>query len=220
MERKKSSRSEALPAVVLYLDDVEEIIRIFLVSGGSVTIADDDYTYDSLDELIARRGKHPRTLQLRRAAFGVSVSIQRFDAVGVHITAWGDESDEIVYFKLKELLGRRRRFFARVMVPVVWFSITVLAMALAFAQQRRWIPGSHANPLAWIFVVGFILGCLSMFVRSGFGSTINLSRRHEATSFWSRNAEKLIIGLFGALLGAFGKAVSDWIVAHLRSGSP
>jgi hypothetical protein len=215
LKKKSRQRSEALPSVSLYRDDVEEAIAILAASGAKVVVSDADYEYDSLDEFITHRGKSPRVLRLDTTAWdGPSLSVRRHRFAGVFLSS----TDEGTYLRLKDLLRRRRTVLSRALGPWLWFGIAGVAVLLQLAQALRWIPFPDFSFLQWVGWLSLLMANLGLAFRGGFFSRVYLGLRHEATSFWSRNAEKLTIALVAAALGALGKALADRILERLAHG--
>jgi hypothetical protein len=206
MKRLTSDISRTPPAVMLYRDDVEEILRLM---GEETRILDDEFEYESLDDLIARRGKSPRKLYLSSSDH-LMLRIQTFRMAGLHFAAWGGESSSAA-FQILDLLSRRRLFLARLLRPVFWFGFAVAMLSIQTIQSARHVAVFAPDLLSAAWVIGFMLSIASQVVSGGTGSRIRLDLRYEASSFWGRNAEKLAAGAIGAVIGALAKSAVDWL---------
>lgn len=71
--------------------------------------------------------------------------------------------------------------------------------------------------LALASVAIFVVGTIAEGVARGFGSQVNLMHCHQTSTFWSRNADKLILAALSAIVGAILKMVWDKLVSSKQS---
>ncbi len=66
MEKKRSPTQLGISpgSVPIYRDDLEEIVSILTETCKQVIIEDNEYRYKSLDEVLDKRGPHPRQLSI------------------------------------------------------------------------------------------------------------------------------------------------------------
>lgn len=212
MRQIRGSRSGHRPAVALYRDDIESIITVIGAGGEKVSIADGDYEYESIDELITHRGTRPKRLKLSGVSFSsVTVEVSRLNTMGCWLHASGEPTSEIAFFQLRELLDSRRTVLARLLIPKFWLGMTLVSLGAGMlsTQTNSEIRLTIDRLAVTTLLLSFALTMLSMFVSSGLFSTVNLARRHEATTFWSRNGEKLLIAVVAALFGGLIKYLFD-----------
>lgn len=200
------------PSITFFRDDVEEILAILNATCKNVTISDGTYSFGSVDELIQTKGSRPRELSLSGGSPYVSLSIKPLTLTGVHLYADGSEGAEIPFLKTKEYLRRRaRRLGLSLPLPWVLLGMGILTniLNLRFPDLIPiWIPMAF-NILASITF-------LNRLIERGVFCRIRLERRHEATTFWSRNGERIIVGLIGVILGALVKELVTWVTKMLK----
>jgi hypothetical protein len=119
---RRFNQSRTFSTVVLYRDDLEEIIDVLESRGGKVEISDDDSIYDTLDDLQSRRGDRIKrlTLKFSLGTFPNSGDLE-FDIGPRFVSAarlWGRGSDvaAALYTRVQELLLARRTRLSRVVV--------------------------------------------------------------------------------------------------------
>jgi len=204
---RRRSSFPGFPGVSVFLDDIEEVIGILGEGGNKVSISDDEYEFDSLEEFINKRGKSPRVLALGKP--GRSVEFRRF--TGLVLDVGRSAEHDATYFRLWDLLERRRTFRSRILYPPFWWSVFLVMLGLSLPAPTGSIVGSRELFRASMTCCLVALLSLPLFNLS----RINLARRHEATTSWSRNLEVLIAGAIGALIGGVGVAVGERLL-HLK----
>jgi hypothetical protein len=204
-----------LPAVSLYRDDIEELTAIITAATRSVSVSDGSYVFDSLEELITQRGTRPKTLILTGGGHSVVIKIRRLSGFGCTIYSSGSDETDVAFFKAREILKGKRTLLSRLFVPKFWVVALFASMVVGFLSTHMAMPGRLAvdRVSSYFFFFSMAMTGASFFVASGFMSGVNLARRHEATTFWSRNGEKLIIGLVSAILGIFAKSLFDFFMS-------
>jgi hypothetical protein len=225
MKRIEGGRwGEFVPAVSLYLDDVEMIIEDLRRGGLQVRFSDAEYEFADLDECIEVRGVSPSSLNIDATAEG-------FSAVSLHIKRWfpygalwlyaSSEASQQVAFRIRELLDRRRRWSTQLLVPRFWWGVAVLIVVvelIGLIPRLRTTINPLLLPLLAFPAVGVAL--FSGLVSRGFGSRINLAHKHAATTIWSRNREKVIFGAIGGAIGAVLSAIATVLVQRLMAAHP
>jgi hypothetical protein len=221
MERLKKDLSVFGPSMTFFRDDIEEILAILAASCREVTISDATHTFHSLDELIEKKGQQPTQLSLTGATPHIRLSIKPLEQVHLFATApFGQDPDpELPFLRIKEYLSNRGGSVGpstpRPKVQLLW----VLGLLPFFALL---LPGLIPKPLihtaALVGAILMIAGIPVSMNDNGFFSRIRLGRRHQATTYWSRNAERLIVGFIGAVLGALASELVHRLVA--KAGGP
>ena len=218
MEPVKKDLSAFGPSITFFRDDIEEILAILKATCPEVKISDATHRFDSLDELIEKKGERPSQLLLNGWSPYVSLDIRPLTSSGVHLFATSSshseaQDPEVPFLKIKGYLNKR----GYVGPPSPRGLVRVLyAVAFIAFISGPFLPRSIPNVLTATVSLGFILMCaasLRLLADHGFFSRIRLGRRHQATTFWSRNAERLIVGLIGAALGAAATELVHWLVA-------
>jgi hypothetical protein len=132
-KRKSGVTEEYFPSVVLYLRDLEEILRLFqsapghrfYLSGGEpmespeeeINIEDDTHVYESLDEMRQQCGQVVKSLTISRS-YTLRLDINRFYVLltghGEHRSVLHDVA-AILRSRTRPILGNR---ILRVFVPI------------------------------------------------------------------------------------------------------
>lgn len=209
---KKLHRKEFvnLPAVSLYRDDLDEIV-LLLSADRAVRISDGEFEFDSLDELAKKRGATPSTLELDTDFGAVGLKIRRLKFSFL----WGSESPS--YLQIRELLRKRTTFLAKVFVWKAWLPSAVLLYVLDLAGPTLGVNQSGGVVVRALSIAAVVGLLASQLVQGGVGSSANLTLRHETSTFWSRNGDKILLAMVSAILGICAKAVYDFLVAYARA---
>ncbi|MCE9619195.1 MAG: hypothetical protein K8R92_04730 [Planctomycetes bacterium] len=210
--KDKKFIATTLPTVRLYLDDIENIIQCIRDAGFEPIFSDDEYEFSTLEEFIKIRGTAPRIFEL--GGGNVSIRIQRRTIfAGLIFVAWNRAENEILVFKLKEILERRRVWFARVFAPKQLYSLAavficaIIFVASAMTQEPHRSILLFGFGVAFSFAFGFAVS--SDLTSHGVGSEVNLAHRYQTTNFWSRNSEKIFVSILCAIVGIFLKTLWD-----------
>jgi hypothetical protein len=218
MKKVLSPRPSAFLPVAFYLNDVEEAIAILSENGSKpVMIGDDEYQFDSLEEFIQQRGKYPRALILEaesscaRLQLAGGTSIERgFISLPLRASLRVPPEPDLdsTYFRLRELLEKRRTLLSRILGPALW-GLTAVFFAL-WIVSTIWLhwPRDYFFQFAILFFTVTALAGPRLLL----GSRLNLERRHETTTFWSRNKDQLrwfFIASGSTVVGWFAKTVFD-----------
>lgn len=125
--------------------------------------------------------------------------------------ASGRDEDLRIVYEITRVLERRATLMGRVLRPVPLYAASIGCVILAILQA---LTGYALASTSIVMDMGFLLamiGLAATIVAGGLGSTLHLTLRHETSTFWSRNAEKLLIAAIGAIGGIAAKALADWI---------
>lgn len=224
MKAIQQSRGQSGPAVKLYLDDIEEIITILKEGNDSVSISDDKNSYDDIQEFISKQGVRPRQLELSCATHGrVTVQLKTLSLMGVWVYCGqpfaGEESGELKFFRILEVLNRRRRLISHLFSMRLWLCIAMTSLLMIILLKPFEVTSVLIRFLGLVTMISAILSLLSTLASTGFPSSINLSRRHETSTIVSRNAEALTVGamgvFIGAILGVAGTKIGEWLVGEV-----
>ena len=69
-KREPSSKSEFIRNVVVYRENLEEIIQLFLTKEMQISISDSRFEYSDLDEVAKQQGFHVQELDISGHASG------------------------------------------------------------------------------------------------------------------------------------------------------
>lgn len=214
MKARNKRFGECLPAVRLYLDDIEGIAQQIHAAGFNPYFADDEYEFSDLEEFINVRGVTPSNFEVGTDTHDLSIDIHRWNFFGgLWFSALGATEREKLAFTIRELLERRRTLLSRVLQPAPWY--TIAAFLFSASIISRFVPAmaALAPELTLASVAICMVGMIAQSVAHGFGSQVNLAHRHQTSTFWSRNADKLILAALSGIVGAILKTVWDKLVS-------
>ena len=189
-------------SIHFYRDDFERIINILLEVSAQVEIFDDDYVYESLDELISQKGLKPKKVFISSSSPYVSI---RLEPSSIWIYSRETDKESLyAYDRIREVLRKRRSILSRVINPgVAIFVSSVLWLFVIFIPAdlyNAWFPNKWSRVLLVILALG--IPALSLFLRTGGLSSFTLIPFHEQNSFFSRQKDDLIKIAIGAIIGA------------------
>jgi NADH:ubiquinone oxidoreductase subunit 5 (subunit L)/multisubunit Na+/H+ antiporter MnhA subunit len=206
-EKKKTEKLSSLgPCVKLFLDDIEEVLQILATSCQTVSIQDKDFEYQSLDEVIQKRGKHPKTLHLIGYNPYVVLSISGFIR-SVHLFANGEEPSMIPFAKIKSILERNKRGWVHgILGPamITAYSITLIGWFLR-------LPISLALRITLVAILLILISVLGVSIEHGMLSILSLGNKSEKGSFWSRNRDSIWLALITAIV----TALLTWFITYI-----
>jgi hypothetical protein len=218
MKRKeKSSIFDTLqhqfPTVRLHRSDLQEIIDISKASGFDIRISDDDYEYETLDEVREQRGDRVLrlilTMHLDKSICGTL--FVKIEKDGVVVCSQKDDKLVPLWHKIKDLIANRVPWYARLMSPFVW---AVVAITWLWNSPKR-DEFSTLPPIILIVWFAVLLFSLGMSIFSFWYKRTNggvyLQREYEVLGFWDRYGEKIVMIALGTLLGVLGKIATDYI---------
>jgi hypothetical protein len=207
MERIKIEKAleRSYGPIVIWFDDLSEIVNMLKQAPGGVQIDMQGYRYDSLDELREKAGGRTQSaLTIASQSEGdasavsleltpVSVTLSVFDPQG--------RSEAVkLFYDIDHIIAPCVRRFAPLYkignVGVVW------CLLLLFLFQFPPTFEDKVNvALAVLFGVLLLWSIWATFVNVRWSSVIRLQRRVEARPFLERNKDQLLVLLFGAAIG-------------------
>lgn len=214
---KLEHRGETIPTVMLYRDDLDEIVDIMQRHCLSTSISDDKFQYESLDDLQKNKGR-----QIKSVTFGGSEPYVSLSFASRHpytfLYASGEEEAEAIFLKLRDLLFKRRRAIARLAPWRFWLLMTV-AILFGAGLVPRWIHSPavlmSVNAIVVLSIAMLVLGVAT---KMGFLSVLFLDRRHEVDTFWQRNRDKILTSLVTAVaVLLLNNLIWPWAVGALQN---
>lgn len=213
MRRIRKSQSAIIPSIILYLDDVEEILALLKEKSEDVNISDRDFTYESLGSLIKNTGPYPKALAFKIRAPYVSLNFDRREPITFsYLYAADDEEAEGLFLRLRELLLRRQLWinhFVRVDIAAVLTLIALIFDIIPTPPLLQFL-GSPSLGIIGTFVFLYVL--LAIFLRLGALYSIRLVKRHESQSFLKKNISKLVLIVLGAVVAE----IIRWVATMLE----
>jgi hypothetical protein len=235
METIKNTRTARFGLLKMYREEVDQLVAMFQRSCEKVTISDNKYRYESLDEMKQNVGSRIKDFDIRGENPGVRFLFNQTEAaknMGVggpptyttfnelrteEITAAADA----LFFEIKDsLLPYQQPTFRK-----VWIVPLVVSFTGIFWFAIR---NSHANEeghpvvyLGWGLLTSILMFVISISAATHVRNYLNLETRRDSPSFFKKYREDFakhgitsvitavvsgIVGLFfGWLLGHFGK---------------
>jgi len=189
-------------SVNLYRDDLEKIIDFLSDGSDRAEISDNNYVYDSIDELLDQRGVKPKMISISSYSPYVSINLK---PRSVYLYRSDSEKDSLyAYDRIVEVLKRRRSILSRIFSPAVGISFfSILLFLMIFIPTdliNTWLPDiwSRLSLVALLFGVPI----LSFFVNYGAFSSVVLLKSYEQKNFFIRQKDDLIKIIVGFVLGA------------------
>jgi len=205
---------QGFPAMRLYRDDLEEYISLAAANGLKPYISDNDYEYDSLDEVQTNRGPYVPTISLRFSESGSRQSVRlRIKKNGISLTADNKQSLIVTWQQIRDVIDERVPWYARYLKGDNWFYGGIVGFfVVAILATELPKPLQNTDVVTWMIWAAPVIG-IGMAVISGIYPRMNhgvyLQREHEALTFWRRYGEKIIFLILGTTLGVIGKIAAD-----------
>ncbi|GAA6146025.1 hypothetical protein [Thalassolituus maritimus] len=193
--------------VRLYRDDIEHIESLMLREELDISISDGEYVYESLDELIEKRGGRPKkfTIEGREdSPFGtykIIISGARAALVGEHHS---------FSYELGEFLRNRVILKYKIFNPSSWVLSFIISLTAITAALKHYSDPSQFPkwPIYLLFIIGTVCIISPVYRRFNFG--LKLVSRH-GSSFWYRNKDQIILLALGGVFGMLGTVAAQKI---------
>lgn len=221
MKRKdKSSSFDTLrhrfPPIRLYRSDIDEVIEMAQARSLNIKISDDDYVYESIDEIEEHRGS--RVYKLNIEVSKNNATIKTLDIYiekdGVTLRTYREDQLVPLWHEVKELFSKRMPWYARLMAPFswAWAAIVWLWVGPRYDEISS-LPQSML--LVWFgaFTFFVLAGLLSAYYRVS-NRGIYLQKQHEVKGFWERNGDKILMLVMGSVLGVIGTIITNILTSQ------
>lgn len=207
---RQSPFSERLQYAPLYLDDIERIVDAVKAQLPQVVFRDQDYEYESLEELKERHGARVKQIEI------VGRNPERFGGITINIEGrrvalFGDSDYELLWHQIRAMVNARLPWYAKIIAPNFWGPLLLI-----LASQYVWFIDKQTKaftPPAWFHVL--VTASAILFAFSVWQVTVNrgvvLERRHAVRGFVSRNFDRLLMLAIGGLLTLLGKFIYGWL---------
>lgn len=204
MKKKRESHFIVVPSVKLWLDDVKSIISILQQYSNRIEVSDRENEYESIEDLIAEKGTHPKSLEIVSYSPHVSLRFDRKEfPVGTRLyAAAGSPEGEASFLKIRELLLNRKRW-ANYVFHIWLASILIILLVMIPRDAIRALFPDRTTRLAFVIIPIFGYTTISALLRLGSFYSITLSQRHEHESFFKRNGERILFLIIGAMIVVF-----------------
>jgi hypothetical protein len=207
MRRKQVREYKKFPSVVLYQEDLQELIEIFKGNTSSFTISDNEFEYDNIEELKAKRGPKVKLLFIESETplleFQIGWGRTKLMHGGNVISVPG-------FNEISRLLRTtRRRLLYLAFNRYTAIASMVLLLPILYMFPPPW---RHyvMFPLTVLVAVFFILGFNN---QAGAFSRIILLSRYDEQSFYARNKDTIWVGVIVAVVTSF----VTWLITYLTT---
>lgn len=200
--KKKQAKydNKSISYVVVFREDLEEIIHSLEAKGMKIKISDQGFEYETLDEVISQRGERINELDISGQEVNDNSGSLNicFSKEKIYINSWGTGAPRELLYEIHEFLRKRRSIKKILSNPFIWYSVAILA----FNVYIFGFLGTTKNTPFYIhglLVLAVITWPIS-YLYSRFLTTVRLTRHNEG-GFFSRNREAIILLIIGAVLG-------------------
>ena len=209
IRKKSDSSSEYFPTMLLYLEDIQEILSILSENCSEVKLEDQEYFYGSLDQLIQTRGTHPNILRIRTNDPTLHLSFSKKEFISsIHLygsSLFGSDH-EPVYLIIRKFLLNRKHWVNSLFQPFIAIFFLIVLVFWEMISRELNIPSQFYLPY---ILFSSLYGVFTVLMRTGFLFSIRLVKKHEEQSFWSRNRDKIILVIISSIIGAIIKTIID-----------
>lgn len=210
LETTRTTKAWNPSSIMLFREDLEEILRIFrsVAPDSPISIEDEEAQYPSFDEVFAQKGPNVVNLRIINASVGVKLQLRRYptatSTTTLATTKISDDAD-LTFYRAKEFLEVRRRpsqYWLGTVLPALCISIIPLFSFLFYLHR-----GDTPPVRLWGFVITFALALatVGLFVGPMFKYSssylVTLKREREAASFFKRNKDRFLMSLLFFGLG-------------------
>jgi len=204
----KSRHFVRLSYAKLYLDDLERIIELMKEQSLEVLIKDDDFEYESIAEMVEKRGDKKSQIMIigrRSDAKWLDVTL---DVDGRTLGLRADGELELVWHRIKDFVADKTPWYSRYIEIFPW-SIITFTLLFQYTSFIDWETKILAVPVWFntLVVVASLIFAFSI-LKTITDRGVVLVPRHAAKNFWTRNADRILMLIVGAIIGAFGKYIA------------
>jgi hypothetical protein len=199
MERIIQSHGEHLKPVLLYRDDIEQIVEVMQELSPNVELSTDHYKFNDLKEWAELKRDYFTNMQVLTRTPFVSLELKESE-IWLYI-AEDTAQSRGAFEKIKRILADHTRPSVKVMNT--WMP----PMAGAICLQPITFLTLHRSWASLTIAAIIVLGCAWWFwwaVHTRFHkySIVIPKYRTDAPSFWKRNSDKIVLGIITAALGS------------------
>jgi hypothetical protein len=197
--RKQKSYRRSYGPVVIWLEDLAEIVAILNENCNDVQISTEDYRFKTVDELKDHVGSQAQfALEIDGHSPYVSADFDRTSAT-FHVSAGTQAA--YVFHEIDSIIARRQRHF-----PLIYnWWLLMLSSIATLGLSYFWILTGQTGParhvLSVVQIITFLWFLWAAFVNVRRTSVVKLQRRSEARPFFERNKDQLLMLLIGAIVG-------------------
>jgi hypothetical protein len=207
MKRIPSQHYWSSPSVSLSRQDLDEILHVLTSACDTVGIRDNEFQYDSFEDMAEVQGSTVRRLVLEGFLPSITLTIQPRRFPGIFLISNDSPEAAAAFLQIRHILERCRHWLSY--GPNGW---TWSVFVPAFAGQRLFTDWPSSKTIYVAGVLVLIAGqWITFTARTGWLSRISLVRRPRHEAFWERHGEKILpAAILGAIAGAVLREVIVW----------
>jgi len=203
LKKIKKALSADFGPLVLYLDDIEEIISFLKELTDNFSIETFNFEYEGFAEL--QKSSEDLTHSLKICSRSPFFEINIHGGSSHVYSSGGSSAEKGVFYSICELLKRKRRWFAHIFTKYLFSFWFLVGMGSVFGLFIGDFLGTYAKtgnktliffPILAVIFLGIYL-ILSYFYLIFYllkkGSLIYLSTRKNSPGFFMRNKDQLVL---------------------------
>jgi len=215
LRRIRNTQSWSYDSLMLFREDLEELLRIFNPTGAAdaITILDDECEYSSLEEVGQEKGDRLDHLIIRSRKPGIMLELRRKPKLLNLFTLETTDEADAAYFRANEFLQPKRR----PLNSYVTFGLRLLLIIAIFLELMLWTARPTFLSMHFLVLsIAILLLCtmsLPLLDQATF-YLVSLARKHQSPSFWTRKRDDLIMLFLGTLLGIGATILVGRLIRH------
>ena len=200
----------------LYLDDIELIQSVFQENDYTIQIADKEFQFDSLDELVNKRGITPSYFEFHGTENNNHLSPSVYitfenKRIYMHSHAYGQNNSKVVFTRIKDIFESHVSKIYKILNPWIYFPFLIILLipyvsALTKDKEKAFSESTGLLSLIVVFFVAFFISGCYREIRH----QVVLRRRHQG-GFWKQNVDKIFLLILGALIGIIVKFILELV---------
>jgi hypothetical protein len=205
MQKRKKQKSfgRSYRPVIIWLEDLAQIVSILREKANDVHISTEDYLFATVEELKEHFGTQTQfAMEVTGSIPYVRLELNRW-WVKLHVSA-GPQSAQLFHDIDSILASRQRRF------SFLYSNWMVLPILIG-GGVARFFPEQANSPIVGVQAVFAVWYLWVLFIRMRQSAVVNLQRRSEVRPFLERNKDQLLLLLIGGIVGGlitFGGVVA------------
>lgn len=219
---RQGPRSETLPPLKIYKEDVEKLVSLFRNHCQNVTFGNLENIYSSLEEMEQNNSDRLKCLFISGQVPHAELFIRGVYTVpqapfkNIIFTSERTDSSNLLYLSVKDYL-QTRKWIAKIIVRNS--AIVIGASLLIACFFLKWILRAQTlrNELIYdaVGLTSIALFGVAVFMSTREVSYISLRRRAKLESFWVRNRERMLVGFGAGIFGILLTLVTEWLKNRL-----
>ncbi|MGD9639581.1 MAG: hypothetical protein AB7U85_11110 [Alphaproteobacteria bacterium] len=195
---QRGSKGSHFPSVNLFKDDLVKIIELLSEVCEIVEISDDEYEYESLEELQQTKGLTPKKISISGRNPNVSIDLKQRGSWLYRISS--DQQSIYAYKGIEDIFVKKRNIIGRLFNRTVGVIFFIFFAVTSKEIIINWFPDLVQRIMFVVLLMGVPI--ISFCNEWGFFSYITLKKSHEEFNFFERNKDDIIKIIIGAVIGA------------------